>query len=124
MATTILKGIVQSVKVETYGDDQSGKRQTIIVFVPGYTDQYGEKKAADEVYEVNQFNKSIEKNVITSADVNRKIDIEAYLKGREFDKKDGSGKAYIIGLNLKSMTLGDKIKVEGEAEEGEDPLPF
>ena len=120
MPTTTFKGIVQSVTMETYGEDNSGKRQNIVVLVPGYTDAYGDKKGADEIYEVNQFNEGITKNVITEEDVNRKIDLELYLKGRAFDKKDGTGKAYIIGLSVKSMKLGDKIKVE----EKEDDLPF
>jgi len=120
MPTTTFKGIVQSVTMETYGEDNTGKRQNIVVLVPGYTDAYGDKKGADEIYEVNQFNEGITKNVITEEDVNRKIDLELYLKGRAFDKKDGTGKAYIIGLSVKSMKLGDKIKVE----EKEDDLPF
>lgn len=116
MATTTFRGIVKKVFIENYGEvSNPGKRQTLIILVPGYVDQYGEKRGADEMYEINQFNESINKNPISADDIDRKIEVEVYLKGREFDKKDGSGKAYAVGLNVKSFTLREKTQY---------PLPF
>lgn len=121
MATTTFKGIVESVETSNYGETTNpGKRQSIIVMVPGWTDSYGEKKGADEKFQIDQFNASIEKNLITPNDVGRKIDVECYIKGREFDKKDGSGKAYAVSLNVKSLKLGDRVQVTAD----EDDLPF
>jgi len=123
MATTSFKGIVEKTEISNYGEgDKAGKRQTIVVMVPGWTDAYGVKKGADEKFQIDQFNDNIEKNPIKTADIGRKIDVEVYLKGREFDRKDGEGKAYAVGLNIKSFTLGDRVYDAPVFEE--DDLPF
>jgi len=122
MATTSFKGIVEKTEISNYGEgERTGKRQSIVVMVPGYVDGYGEKKSADEKFQIDQFNDNIEKNPITVDDIGRKIDVEVYLKGREFDRKDGEGKGYAVGLNIKSFKLGDRVKV---ATEQDDDLPF
>lgn len=122
MATTSFKGIVEKTEISNYGEGvKTGKRQSIVVMVPGWTDSYGEKKGPDEKFQIDQFNDNIEKNPITTADIGRKIDVEVYLKGREFDRKDGEGKGYAVGLNIKTFKLGERVKV---ATEEEDDLPF
>lgn len=122
MATTSFKGIVEKTEISNYGEgEKAGKRQSIVVMVPGWTDSYGEKKGPDEKFQIDQFNDNIEKNPITTADIGRKIDVEVYLKGREFDRKDGEGKAYAVGLNIKSFKLGDMVR---NATQEEDDLPF
>ena len=121
MATTSFKGIVEKTEISNYGEGaKAGKRQTIVVMVPGYVDGYGEKKGADEKFQIDQFNDNIEKNPITKDDIGRKIDVEVYLKGREFDRKDGEGKAYAVGLNIKSFKLGDRVQNAAQ----DDDLPF
>ncbi|WP_288636804.1 MULTISPECIES: hypothetical protein [Sphingobacterium] len=122
MATTSFKGIVEKTEISNYGEgEKAGKRQSIVVMVPGWTDSYGEKKGPDEKFLIDQFNDNIEKNPITTADIGRKIDVEVYLKGREFDRKDGEGKAYAVGLNIKSFKLGDMVR---NATQEDDDLPF
>ncbi|MGJ1376466.1 hypothetical protein [Sphingobacterium multivorum] len=122
MATTSFKGIVEKTEISNYGEgEKAGKRQSIVVMVPGWTDSYGEKKGPDEKFQIDQFNDNIEKNPITTSDIGRKIDVEVYLKGREFDRNDG-GKGYAVGLNIKSFKLGDRLYDAPEVEE--DDLPF
>ncbi|MEI2274742.1 hypothetical protein OHD16_21525 [Sphingobacterium sp. ML3W] len=122
MATTSFKGIVESVEISNYGEGlKTGKRQSIVVMVPGWTDSYGEKKGPDEKFQIDQFNDNIDKNPITTNDIGRKIDVEVYLKGREFDRKDGEGKGYSVGMNIKVFKLGDRVRVAADAE---DDLPF
>lgn len=123
MATTSFKGIVEKTEISNYGEGaKTGKRQSIVIMVPGWVDSYGEKKGPDEKFQIDQFNDNIEKNPITTDDIGRKIDVEVYLKGREFDRKDGEGKGYAVGLNIKSFRLGDRV-ITAPVED-DQPLPF
>jgi len=105
MATTTLKGIVKHVlPIETYGDG-AGRKQTIVVFIPGYVDQWtGEKKGADEEWGIDLFNKNIDEYKLGRDAVDRKVEAEVYLKGRSYDRADGK-KGYSIGATLKSIRL-------------------
>lgn len=124
MATTSFKGIVESVENSIYGEGvNAGKRQSIVVLVPGWVDGYGEKKGTDEKFLVDQFNDNIAKNPVSSDDIGRKIDVDVYLKGREFDRRDGNGKGYSVSMNVKSLKLGDRVH-SAPVEQNDDPLPF
>lgn len=110
MATTTLKGIVKDVlPIEYYGETNEGKRQTIVVFVPGYVNGYGEKKSKDEVWGIDIFNNKIEEFGLNSNCISKKVNVEVYLSGREWTKDDKSG--FSISARLKSITLGEVIEM-------------
>ncbi|GGH28414.1 hypothetical protein FAZ19_19820 [Sphingobacterium alkalisoli] len=127
MATTTLKGIVKDVlPVETYNDG-TGRKQTIVLFIPGYVDQWsGEKKGADEEWGVDIFNDNIEKHSLNNNCIDKKAEVEVYLKGKAYDKKDGSGRAFLIGASLKTIKLlesaGTAFKESATGDDGD--LPF
>lgn len=127
MATTTLKGIVKEVKpIEYYGEGNQGRRQTLVLFVPGYVNQYNEKLSQDEIWGIDIFNKKIEEFGLNSNCLSKKADVEVYLSGKEFDKKDGTGKMYAISARLKSIKLGDVVnyQMETTGETKDDDLPF
>ncbi len=122
MATTSFKGIVKAVETSNYGEGaNTGTRQSIIVFVPGYVNQFGEKKGADNIFQVDQFNDAIKENPISKEDIDRKIELEVWLSGRSYERKDQQGWGYSIGMRVKTMKLLEKAKVVAEAD---DDLPF
>lgn len=128
MATTTLKGIVKEVKpVEYYGEGNQGRRQTLVLFVPGYVNQYQEKLSQDEVWGIDLFNKKIEEFGLNANCLSKKAEVEVYLSGKEFDKKDGSGKMYAISARLKSIKLGEVVNYQTETSnqpKDDDDLPF
>lgn len=128
MATTTLKGIVKEVKpVEYYGEGNQGRRQTLVLFVPGYVNQYQEKLSQDEVWGIDLFNKKIEEFGLNANCLSKKAEVEVYLSGKEFDKKDGSGKMYAISARLKSIKLGEVVNYHTETSnqpKDDDDLPF
>lgn len=108
MATTTLKGIVREIKpIETYGTN--GRRQTLVLFVPGYINEYQEKITKDEIWGIDLFNKKIDDENLNSNCISKKAEVEVWLSGTEFDKKDGSGKMYAISARLKSIKLGESV---------------
>ncbi len=128
MATTTLKGIVKEVKpIEFYGEGNKGRRQTVVLFVPGYVNQYKEKLSQDEIWGIDLFNKKIDDFGLNSNCLSKKAEVEVYLSGKEFDKKDGSGKMYAISARLKSIKLGEQVNYQMESsneEPEDDDLPF
>lgn len=126
MATTILRGIVKDVlPVESYGDG-AGKKQTIVVFIPGYVDQWtGEKKGADQEWGVDIFNEYIATHGLNINCVDKKVEMEVNLRGRSYDRSDGQ-KGYSIGATLKSIKLmedaGMGFKETATKDDGD--LPF
>lgn len=127
MATTNLKGIVKDVlPVEFYGDGNTGRRQTLVLFIPGYVDNYGVKKGQDELWGIDIYNKKIDEFGLNSNCVSKRADIEVYVSGKEFDKKDGSGKWYGISATLKSIKLGESVQIPQTAGSASDDgdLPF
>lgn len=127
MATTTLKGIVKSVNpVEFYGEGNTGRRQTVVIHVPGYTDSFGIKQGRDETWGIDIFNKKIDEFNLNSNCLQKRAECEVYLKGQEFKKKDGSGNWYAIQATLKSIKLGDAVQVvlEQEGSSDDDYIPF
>lgn len=115
MATTSLKGIVKEIlPVEYYGEGNSFRKQTLVLFIPGYTNQYGEKKGADQTWGIDVHNEKIEEFGLNSNCIGKKADVEAYLTGKEFDKKEQQGKWYAISARLKSIKLGDTVFTQAD----------
>lgn len=122
MATTKLKGIVKEVSpIETYGETNQGRRQTLVVFVPGYVDSYGQKRSNDEEWGIDIFNNKIDEFGLNSNCLSKKVDVEVYLSGRRWEKDEKSG--YSISARLKSISLGEKVQISHEVPE-DDGLPF
>lgn len=123
MATTIIKGVVKDIlPIEHYGEGNVGRRQTLVVFVPGYVDQYGEKKAKDEEWGVDIYNARIEHFALNSNCISKKADVEVYLTGRRWQTDEKSG--YSVSVTLKSIQLGDAVQIDGIQPPTDDDLPF
>lgn len=122
MATTTIRGIVKEVsEIENYSE--TGRRQTLVLFVPGYVNEYQEKIGKDEVWGIDIFNKRIEHFALKANCLSKKAEVEVYLSGREWEK-DGK-RGYSISATLKSIKLGDVVQPSTNVDQtDEDGLPF
>ncbi|WP_353183542.1 hypothetical protein [Parapedobacter lycopersici] len=106
MAKIILKGIVKRVlPVEFYGNDRSGRRQSVILFVPGYVDQFGEKKGQDEEWQLDLYNDKIEKMSLNTNLHEKKVEATVYLNSKKFQRKDDGSDMWAISANLHELKL-------------------
>ncbi|MCX2473543.1 hypothetical protein OQZ33_04280 [Pedobacter sp. MC2016-05] len=105
MAKLTLKGFVKEVgTIETVGD-KATKKQTIIFFIPGYVDQFGDKKGRDEHWPLDVMGDNIAKLNITKDAVEQKAEVIVYVSGNIFQKKDLAGNGYAINANLAEIKL-------------------
>lgn len=103
-----IKGIIHAVgPVELVGASQT-KKQGVILMIPGYTDSFGDKQGRDEHWQLDVIGDKVSQLNITSAFVGRRAECEVYITGKEYDKKDGSGKGYLYGVNLAKLTLKEQ----------------
>lgn len=128
MAITKLRGIVKDVQpIETYGElSNQGKKQTIVIFVPGYVDPLTqEKRSPDEEWGVDIFNAQIEKFGLNVNSVDKIVEAEIVLRGRSYDRREG-GKGYSINATLKDIKIGNTANTsfKEHASAGDDDLPF
>lgn len=100
-----LKGIIKEVgQVETIGQNAI-KKQTIILFVPGYVDQFGDKKGRDEFWPLDIMGDRVSALNIQPSAVKQKAEVTLYITGNAFEKKDQSGTGYTINANLAEIKL-------------------
>ena len=127
MALTKIKGIIKEVQpIQNYGANDVGRRQTVIIMVPGYVDRYTqEKKSSDEFYEVNVFNDNIEKFGLNVNAENKVVEAELTLQGRTYPKKDG-GTGYGVNVGLRSIAVIDTADATADQskENDDDDVPF
>lgn len=128
MAITKIRGIVKDIlPIETYGEAASqGKKQTVIIFVPGYTDPLTqEKRGPDEEWGVDIFNAQIEKFALNVNSIDKVVDAEINLRGRSYDRSTG-GKGYAINATLKDIKIGVSANTafKENASVGDDDVPF
>ena len=104
MAKTTLKGIIREIKPEeTYGDKNQFRQQNIILFVPGFINQFGEKVGPNEEWELEAANQRIDALKVADLTVGEKVEIETWLAGVGYDRKDGSGRGYFIRARIGSI---------------------
>lgn len=111
-----LKGFVKEVlPIQTVGANNT-KKQTLVFFVPGYTDNFGEKIGRDEFWPLDVMGDKIDKlNLSDATHARQKAIATVYVSGNAFDKSDGTGKGYAINANL------GEIKILGSAAQTTTP---
>lgn len=105
MAKIELRGIVKEVtEIENVGKDGTTKKQSLILFVPGYVDQFGDKKGEDEDWCLDIFNKKIESLALNDNLLDKRVVCTVYVSSR-FVKMDDGREFYIINSNLGDIKL-------------------
>ena len=104
MAKIELKGtIVQVCDVETVGE-KSTKKQNIILKVLGYTDEFGDKKSDDEIWQLSLMGNRITKFDLQRSHELKKAKVTAYVSSRMV-VKDGGAAMYFISANIGDITI-------------------
>lgn len=107
MAKFNLKGIVKRVMpVANYGSgDSAGRRQSVILFVPGYVDQFGDKKGQDEECQLDIFNDKIDKMGLNTNLHEKRVEVLVYVDSRKFQKRDTGEDMWMISARLGDLRL-------------------
>lgn len=104
MAKIQLKGIVKHVSsVETVGD-KGTQKQSIGLFVPGYVDEFGDKKGQDEEWEIDLFNEKITSVGLNNNLIDKKAIVTVYVNSRRVKNRDNED-IFIINANLGDIKL-------------------
>lgn len=104
MAKIELRGIVKEItKVENVGN-QGSKKQSLILFVPGYVDGFGEKRGDDEEWCLDIFNKRIEQLNLNDNLLEKKVVCTVYVSSRFVKLADGK-EFYTVNTNLGDISL-------------------
>lgn len=105
MAKIELRGIVKEVtKVEHIGAGGQTRKQSLILFVPGYVDQFGEKRGEDEEWSLDIFNNKIEQFALNDNLIDKKVVCIVYVNSRCVKLDDGR-EFYNVNSNLANISL-------------------
>lgn len=93
MASLALKGFLTSVlSVQEVGENKT-KIQKVYLKVPAYTDDFGEKRGSDEVWELKVIGDNVAKlNLSVGSFDNKKASVKLFLNSRMFHKKEDTEK--------------------------------
>lgn len=102
---TVLKGFIKEVgKIEEVGANNT-KKQTLILFIPGYVDQFGDKVGRDEHWPIDVMGEKTSTLNITADAIEQKAELTVYISGNAFQKRDLAGTGYAINANLFEIKL-------------------
>lgn len=101
-----LKGFVEEV-TPVVRKESAGKTtlvQALIVKVPGYTDQFGDKKGEDKLWQFTLFNEAIKKNALAeNVFAGQKVRVEGYLDSKTYNS--GGETKFALNLNLRFVEI-------------------
>lgn len=117
MAKITLKGIIHEVGNIEYVGEKEYPKQFIIIFVPEYVDEYGEKKGKDEHWQVTLFGNNVDKFNIQPRNLNAKVKVDLYLKSMKYEGRDGKI-GYMINADLASIEY-----VAAKPQDDSSPVP-
>jgi hypothetical protein len=123
MAKVELKGFLLRVSnVETVGEKQTQK-QSILMKIPGYVNQFQEKVGEDEIWQIDLFNKAIDKFNLHTRHQGKKVKASVFINSRPWESKDGK-KGYILNANLGSLEFLESVETPAAPAPVDDDLPF
>lgn len=126
MAKTELQGFLLRVSnVETVGEKQLQK-QSILIKVPGYVDRFGERKTDDEIWQIDLFNKAIDKFNLHTRHQGQKVKAVVYINSRPYETKDGR-KGFLLNANLGTLDFLESQRTIATPDvnaSSDDDLPF
>lgn len=105
MAKIELRGIVKEItEIENVGKEGTTRKQSLILFVPGYVDQFGEKMGDDEEWSLDIFNKKVDQLALNDNLLDKKVVCTVYVSSRYFKTTEGK-ELYIVNSNLADIKL-------------------
>jgi hypothetical protein len=105
MAKIELRGIVKEVtEIENVGKDGTTRKQSLILFVPGFVNDFQEKIGDDEEWKLDLFNKRIDTLALNNNLIDKKVVCTVYVNS-DFVKMDDGREFYRVNSNLGDIKL-------------------
>lgn len=110
MAKIELKGMFVSVNPAIVVGENKTLVQKVIFKVPAYTDQFGEKKGKDELWEIQVIGDNVEKHNLTTDLEDKKAILDVFINSKYITTGEGSATRdmYIINAVLHKFSLHTK----------------
>lgn len=107
MAQTILKGKVEAIGPITQVGEKKTDLQYMILFVPGYTDGFGDKVGRDNLWCIQCLGKKVaELKMTEDALKGKKVEVKAYLDSQYLEpKEEGKDGNYFVNVTLASFEI-------------------
>lgn len=127
MAKIELKGIIQKVgQVQTVGNNGT-KKQSMILKVPAFRDQFGDVVGKDEEWELQVFGDRIQKFNLSGAMHGKRAKCTVFVNSNKFIKNSDQSEGYAINATLGAVELVEAPRQTAPAGTGnaaDDDLPF
>jgi hypothetical protein len=127
-----LKGFLQEVgPLEEFGVNKTLK-QRITLFVPGWVNEFGEKKGKDNQWDIDIFGAdAIDRHNVQDRHVGAKVEVEVYIASTYYQSQSSGWTGCIVNVNLKSFKVleaapekGAPVEVQIKPSGEDDDLPF
>ncbi|WP_285055179.1 DUF3127 domain-containing protein [Pedobacter ginsengisoli] len=129
MAKLELKGMILTVnQPETVGEKNT-KKQTFILKIPAYRDEYGDIRGKDEEWEIAVMGDNVDKFAMTRDHQGKKAKCSIYLNGQKYTKKSDNTEGWIINATLAEITYADATaaapaQTQTASGTGAEPKPW
>ena len=143
-----LNGFLQEISNVQFVGANGTPKQEIILLVPGFTNNFGEKIGQDDLWKISILGESIDKFNLYERHAGSKVKTEVYISSRQYTSKKDNSIGYMVNVNLANIeflsngqrthsndtpsateTIADPNRLpdeyfENRASEEKDDLPF
>ena len=116
MAKIELKGYILKVNSPEIVGEKNTAKQTIIFKVPGYVDEFGDKKGQDEEWPLDVMGDNVTKLSLTSSHQGKRAKATVYVNGQKYIRKSDSTEGWIINARLHTIEVIDTVAKKPEEE--------
>ncbi|MBO9671994.1 MAG: hypothetical protein J7577_01010 [Sphingobacteriaceae bacterium] len=104
MAKLQLNGFLEEVGgIHFVGTSGTTAKQLIVVRVPAWTNQFGEKQGEDELWQISLIGTAVDKFNIHNNRVGAKVKTEVYIRSNQYQSKKDQSIGYMVNINLASI---------------------
>lgn len=105
MAKVELKGYVLIVNQPEEVGEKKTKKQTVILKVPAYRDEFGDTKGQDEEWPLDIMGDNVAKFNLTTEAQGKRAKCTVYVNGNKFIKKSDNTEGWTINARLGAIDL-------------------
>jgi hypothetical protein len=123
MSKITKKGIIKKVGVVEKVGVENTEKQSLVLYVPARSNEFGEVVGQADYFEIAVMGKKVREFNLSPQLLEKKVEVEMYLNGRQYDKIDGS-KGYAHNLNLAKITVIEGNQAVNAPQEKKMPENF
>jgi len=98
-----LNGFLQEISNVQFVGANGTPKQEIILLVPGFTNNFGEKIGQDDLWKISILGESIDKFNLYERHAGSKVKTEVYISSRQYTSKKDNTIGYMVNVNLASI---------------------